>query len=88
MFPRDYLMTTTEIVPELLEILSQLPLSSQERVLEFALSLHKKQLFKQWDAISNEEAAALKSEFADEDLGFAEAVLTDYLPQLQQEDVA
>lgn len=80
--------TTTEIVPELLEILSQLPLSSQEQVLEFALSLHKKQRFKQWDAISDEEAAALKAEFADEDLAFAEAALTDYLPQLQQEDIA
>nr|WP_226586637.1 hypothetical protein [Microseira wollei] len=80
--------TTTEIVPELLEILSQLPLSSQEQVLEFALSLHKKQLFKQWDAISEKEAAAIKAEFADEDLAFAEATLTDYLPQLQQEDIA
>lgn len=77
---------TTEIVPELLEILSQLPLSSQERVLKFALSLHKKQRFQDWDAISDEEAAALKAEFADEDLAFAEAALTDYLPQLQQED--
>jgi hypothetical protein len=79
---------TTEIVPELLEILSQLPLSSQERVLEFALSLQKKQQFQNWDAISAQEAAAIKAEFADEDLALAEAVLTDYLPQLQQEDVA
>jgi hypothetical protein len=46
----------------------------------------KKQRFQNWDAIYDEEAAALKSEFADEDLSAA-AVLTDYLPQLQQEDV-
>ncbi len=40
------------------------------------------------NAISNEEAAALKAEFADEDLGLAEAALTSYLPMLQREDEA
>ena len=49
-------------------------------------SANKKQLFQEWDAISDEEAAVLKSEFATEDLAFAEVVLSDYLPGLQQQD--
>lgn len=49
-------------------------------------SVNKKQLFQEWDAISDEEAALLKAEFATEDLALAEAVLSDYLPQLQQQD--
>lgn len=47
---------------------------------------NKKQLFRQWDAISDEEAALLKAEFTTEDLAFAEVVLSDYLPKLQQQD--
>jgi hypothetical protein len=47
---------------------------------------NKKQLFRQWDAISDEEAAVLISEFATEDLAFAEIALSDYLPRLQQQD--
>ncbi|NWF59014.1 MAG: hypothetical protein HXY43_06830 [Fischerella sp.] len=77
---------TENIQTQLIQVLTQLPLSSQEEVLNFAISLHKKQKFQQWDAASDEEAAALKSEFADEDLAFAETALTYYLPQLQQED--
>jgi hypothetical protein len=77
---------TENIHSQLLEILSQLPLSLQEQVLDFAISLHKKKLTQQWNAISDEEAAALKAEFADEDLAFAETVLNDYLPQLHKED--
>lgn len=38
--------------------------------------------------MTDEEAAALKAEFADEDIALAEAVLTDYLQELQQEDLA
>ena len=49
-------------------------------------SAKKKQLFREWDAISDEEAVALKAEFAAEDLAFAEVVLSDYLPRLQQQD--
>ncbi|BDI16379.1 hypothetical protein ANSO36C_21810 [Nostoc cf. commune SO-36] len=78
---------TATIHRQLLEILSQLPLSSQEEVLDFAISLQKKKLTQHWDAISDVDAAALKTEFANEDLTFAESVLTDYLSQLQQEDV-
>ncbi|WP_377479199.1 MAG: hypothetical protein P2A85_09830 [Microcoleus anatoxicus] len=46
----------------------------------------KKQLFREWDDISDEEAAVLKAEFATEDLAFAEVALSDYLPRLQQQD--
>jgi bifunctional ADP-heptose synthase (sugar kinase/adenylyltransferase) len=46
----------------------------------------KRQLFREWDAISDEEAAVLKAEFATEDVAFAEVVLSDYLPGLQQQD--
>ncbi|MEH2051514.1 hypothetical protein [Nostoc sp.] len=77
---------TATIHRQLLEILSQLPKSSQEEVLDFAISLQKKKLTQHWDAISDVEAAALKTEFANEDLAFAESVLTDYISQLQQED--
>ncbi|PHM07293.1 hypothetical protein CK516_27940 [Nostoc sp. 'Peltigera malacea cyanobiont' DB3992] len=77
---------TATIHRQLLEILSQLPKSSQEEVLDFAISLQKKKLTQHWDAISDVEAAAIKTEFANEDLAFAESVLTDYLSQLQQED--
>jgi hypothetical protein len=49
-------------------------------------NINKQQLFRQWDAISDAEAAALKAEFTAEDLAFAETALTDYLPQLQQQD--
>ncbi|MEG3850485.1 hypothetical protein QT971_25385 [Microcoleus sp. herbarium19] len=46
----------------------------------------KKQLFREWDDISDEEAAVLKAEFSAEDLAFAEVALSDYLPRLQQQD--
>lgn len=75
------------IQSQLLQIFSRLSLSEQEQVLELALTLHRKQQFQHWHTISNEEAAALKAEFADEDLAYSEAVLTDYLHQLQTEDI-
>ncbi len=78
---------TTEIIQsQLLEILPQLPLSWQEEVLDFTISLHHKKLTQQWNTISDKEAAALKTEFAEEDLAFAQAALANYLPLLQQED--
>lgn len=47
---------------------------------------NKKQLFKQWDDISDEEAIGLKTEFYTEDVAFVEVALNVYLPQLQQQD--
>ncbi|NJM59198.1 MAG: hypothetical protein HC849_01695 [Oscillatoriales cyanobacterium RU_3_3] len=58
-------------------------INQQEKIYKNA---NKQQLFRQWDAISDEEAAALKAEFTAEDLAFAETALTDCLPQLQQQD--
>ncbi|GAB4205543.1 MAG: hypothetical protein Fur006_61760 [Coleofasciculaceae cyanobacterium] len=84
-------MTTTSteaIQTQLLEILAQLRPEQQQQVLNFAASVRQQSLAQQWNAISDREAAALKAEFAEEDLALAEAVLTDYLPGLQQEDEA
>ncbi|MBW4445949.1 MAG: DUF2281 domain-containing protein [Spirirestis rafaelensis WJT71-NPBG6] len=73
---------TTDIIhSELLEILSRLPSSEQNKVLNFAISLHQKKLTQESNAISDEEAAALKAEFAQEDLAFAEAAL-NVLPRV------
>ena len=60
----------------------------QQQMLNCAVSLRQQSLAQQWDTISDREAAALKAEFAEEDLALPEAVLTDYLPGLQQEDVS
>lgn len=79
----------TELIQgQLLQVLAQLPPTQQEEVLKFALSLHQQELTQRWDAISDEEAAALKAEFADEDIALAEAALTNYLSILQPEDEA
>jgi hypothetical protein len=84
-------MTTTSteaIQTQLLEILAQLRPEQQQQILNFAVSVRQQSLAQQWNAISEREAAALKAEFEEEDLALAEAVLTDYLPGLQQEDEA
>lgn len=79
---------TPDIVQsQLLKVLSQLSLPQQEEVLKYALLLHKKQKFQDWDSISDQEAADIKAEFADQDLAYSEGILSDYLYQLQQEDV-
>jgi hypothetical protein len=45
--------------------------------------------FQQWDRlVSNADAAALKAEFAQEDIIFAETILPEYSSNLQQEDHA
>jgi hypothetical protein len=45
--------------------------------------------FQQWDRlVSNADAAALKAEFAQEDIIFAETILPEYSSNLQQEDYA
>jgi hypothetical protein len=44
---------------------------------------------KQWDClVSDADAAALKAEFAQEDIIFAETMLPEYSWNLQQEDYA
>lgn len=49
---------------QLIDIISQLSSKEQKKVLDFALSLHSKEKIKEWDNISDEEAAFLKAEFA------------------------
>jgi hypothetical protein len=45
--------------------------------------------FRQWDRLVSEaDAAALKAEFAQEDIIFAETILPEYSSNLQQEDYA
>jgi hypothetical protein len=44
--------------------------------------------FQHWDRISDIDAAALRAEFAGEDMIFAETLLPDYSSNLQQEDCA
>ncbi|MBW4669519.1 MAG: DUF2281 domain-containing protein [Cyanomargarita calcarea GSE-NOS-MK-12-04C] len=71
---------------QLIEIISQLPSNEQKQVLNFAISLHNQQKIKEWNNISDEEAASLKVEFGDEDINFTEAVLSDYLLHIDSED--
>lgn len=82
------LHTTESIKNRLLQVLSQLAENRQKELLSFAVSLCQQELAEKWDAISEEEAAALKGEFADEDIALAEATLTEYLPMLQREHIA
>jgi hypothetical protein len=70
---------------QLIEIISQLPSNQQKQVLNFAISLHNQAKIKEWDNISDEEAASLKAEFGDEDIKFTEAVLSDYLLHIDSE---
>jgi hypothetical protein len=44
--------------------------------------------FQEWDQVSESDAAALKAEFAQEDMIFAETILPEYSSNLQQEDYA
>ncbi len=44
--------------------------------------------FQQWDQISESDAAALKAEFAQEDIMLAETILPEYSSTLQQDDYA
>lgn len=86
--------TTGLIQERLLKVLAALSSSQQQEVLDFALFLHQqelanqKELFQQWDAISDDEASVLKAEFAEDDEAIAAAALQNYLTLLQREDEA
>ena len=73
---------------QVLEVLGELPPGRQAEVLDFVLFLRQRELALAWDAIGDEQAAALRAEFAEEDLALAEAAMADYLSHLQHEDVA
>lgn len=55
---------TDNLNVKLIDIVSQLSSKEQKKVLDFAISLHYKEKIKEWDNISDEEAASLKAEFA------------------------
>ncbi len=42
--------------------------------------------FQQWNKISDADAAALKAEFAQEDIIYAETILPEYSANLKQQD--
>jgi DNA-binding helix-hairpin-helix protein with protein kinase domain len=71
---------------QIIETIQTLSQEQQQKVLEFAQSLQENSRFQKWDRISDEEAQALQNEFAQEDIGFSESILPDYLSQLEQED--
>jgi hypothetical protein len=77
-----------DIQAQMFQVLAELPVSRQVEVLDFALFLRERERTHAWDAISDEEAMALRAEFAAEDLALAEAAMTDYLSRLQREDEA
>lgn len=81
-------MNEKPIQTQALEVLSELPPGRQAEVLDFMLFLRQRELTLVWDAIGDEQAAALRAEFAEEDLALAEAAMADYLSHLQREDVA
>jgi hypothetical protein len=80
--------TMDDVQVQLLKIVEELQPVHQAEVLDFALFLRERQLAREWDVISDEQAAALKAEFAAEDAEFAEFVMTDYLTSLEHEDEA
>jgi hypothetical protein len=71
---------------QIIETIQTLSQEQQQKVLKFAQSLQQNSRFQKWDCISDEEAQALQKEFAQEDIGFSESILPDYLSQLEQED--
>jgi hypothetical protein len=71
---------------QILQSIKTLPLEKQQQVLEFVKSLQRNSRFQEWDNISDAEAQSLQNEFAQEDIGFSESILPDYLSHLKQED--
>ena len=83
--------TTTvedDVQVKLLKVVEELKPVQQAEVLDFALFLRERQQAWGWDAIPDEQAAALKTEFAAEDVAFAESAVADYLTLLKREDKA
>lgn len=81
-------MSAIPVQRQVLEVLNELPPVQQAEVLDFALFLRERERALVWDAMSDEQAAALRAEFAEEDLAQAEAGMADYLSLLQREDTA
>jgi hypothetical protein len=77
-----------DIQSQLLHVVEDLSPGQQWEVLDFALFLKERQITWVWNSISDERAAALKVEFAAEDMAISEAALTSYSGLLKREDVA
>ena len=84
--------TAQPIQDQILRVLLTLPVMRQQELLDFALFLRQRELAQPqcqtWDAVSDEVAAALKAEFAEEDRALAEMMLPDYAAVLTREDEA
>jgi len=55
--------STKEISSQLIQVVEELPSNRQAEILDFSLFLRERELYRQWDAIPDEEAAALREEF-------------------------
>lgn len=76
------------LVDSLIQIIQTLSVT-ERKLLDLQLAtLRRSSQFQQWDQISDAEAAALKAEFAQEDVALAEALLPNHLANLQQQDCA
>lgn len=71
---------------QLLQTFEKLPEIRQTEVLDFAVFLEEKERIQAWKNISDEEAAALRDEFREEDLAFSESLLENYAEKLKHED--
>ncbi len=67
--------STKEIFSQLIQVVEELPSNRQAEILDFALFLRERELHRQWDAIPDEEATALREEFREEDICLAEGAL-------------
>jgi hypothetical protein len=79
---------SSTVLIEIAEAAAALPVTRQTEVLDFVLFLKQREIEANWDAISDQEAAEYRTEFAAEDRMMAERATEDYLTQLKREDEA
>ncbi len=77
-------ITQVDLQERIIQNLQSLPQEQLQKVFDFVQSLQTNSLFRQWDNISDAEAQALQTEFAQEDIDFSERVLADYLVHLNE----
>jgi hypothetical protein len=77
-------ITQVDLQEHIIQNLQSLPQEELQKVFDFVQSLQANSLFRQWDNISDAEAQALQTEFAQEDIDFSERVLADYLVRLNE----
>ncbi len=77
-----------KLVDSLIQIIQSLSVSERKLLDSRLATLQRPSQFQQWDQISDAEAAALKAEFAQEDVALAEALLPDHFTHIQQQDCA